>query len=174
MKSINGFVSLNSIYSWIYSEYKCTPDNIDQSICVDNVLRLFAEKHFIGEITVVLICAYDLLIILLIIRCRRHSKCFRNLFDSFCFYKMKAVIIFLRWGRSAPPCPSGLGCTPDPAFPQWHQVPIGLTSQYTKLKTNLNIILVNICNLKVTDTFLPYFVSPNKCNISNNTHFCIA
>ena len=33
------------------------------------------------------------------------------------------------------------------------------------------IILVNIRILEVTDTFLPFFVSPNKCNNSKNRTF---
>ena len=41
-------------------------------------------------------------------------------------------------------------CAPEPAFLQWHQVPNGLRSQYTKLQTNKKII----CILEVTDKFL--------------------
>ena len=64
------------------------------------------------------------------------------------------------------PYPPGWGCTPDPAYLQWHRVPNRLTSQYTKLKTNQGIILVNISILEVTDTSLLFFVSPTKFNIS--------
>ena len=47
-------------------------------------------------------------------------------------------------GASLPYTPHGWGCAPDPAFLQWNKVPNGLKSQYTKLKTNQAIILVNI------------------------------
>ena len=55
------------------------------------------------------------------IRCRGHSKYVRSLFERFCFYKMKAVINFLRWGAPPPPYPPGLGCAPDPTFLRWHR-----------------------------------------------------
>ena len=55
--------------------------------------------------------------------------------------------VYLRWEGSAPP---------DPAFLQWPRAPNGLTTHYTKLKTNQEIILVNICILEITDTFLPF------------------
>jgi len=74
-------------------------------------------------------------------------------------------MIFLRWDGGASPYPSGWGCTTDPAFIQLHPVPNGIPSQYTKLKTNQALILVNISILEVTDTFLPFFVSPTECNI---------
>ena len=38
-------------------------------------------------------------------KCRGHSNYVRSLFDSFGFYKMKAVIMFLRCGGSAPRAP---------------------------------------------------------------------
>ena len=56
-----------------------------------------------------------------------YSKYVRSLFDMSYFYEIKAIINFLRWGGSAPP---------DPAFLQCHREPNGLTSEYTKLKTN--------------------------------------
>ena len=79
-------------------------------------------------------------------------------------YKMKAVINFLRWG-APPPMPPWMGNAPGPAFLQWHRVPNVLTSQYTKLETNQEIILLNICIFEVTDIILSFFVSPNKYNI---------
>ena len=69
-------------------------------------------------------------------RCKGHSKYVRSLFDSSYFYKKKAVIIFLRWGVSAHPYPPGWGCSPDPAFLEWHWVPNGIKTKYTKLKIN--------------------------------------
>ena len=57
----------------------------------------------------------------LLTRCRGHSKYVRSFLDRSYFYKMKAVINFLRWGGSAPPYPPGWGCAPDPAFLQWHR-----------------------------------------------------
>ena len=47
----------------------------------------------------------------------------------------------------------GWGSTPDPVFLKWHRVPNGLESQYTKLRANQSIILVNICILEVTHVF---------------------
>ena len=55
------------------------------------------------------------------------SKYVRSSFDSSCFCKMKAGINFLRWERG-----EGWASPPDPAFPQRHEVPNGLKSQYTK------------------------------------------
>ena len=49
-------------------------------------------------------------------------------------------------------------------------LPNGLMSQYTKIKHNFSEPL----RLKVTDTFFPFFVSPNKCIISKDRHFCTA
>ena len=63
-----------------------------------------------------------------------------------------------------PPCPPGWGCIPETAFLQRHGVPNRLTNQYTKLKTNQAIVLVKISILDMTDTFLPFFVGPTKCN----------
>ena len=69
------------------------------------------------------------------------------------------------------PCPLGWDSTPDPVLPQC-QVPNGLTSQYTKLKTNQGIILVNISIFEVTDTFLSFFKSKtgNKIEIMKPVH----
>ena len=62
-------------------------------------------------------------------RCRGHSKYVWSLLDSSCFYKMKAVINFLRWGLR-PPMPNRLGL----AILQWNRELNGLTIQYTNLK----------------------------------------
>ena len=47
------------------------------------------------------------------------------------------------------PAPTAPGCgsASDPVFLHWHQVPIGLTNQYTKINTNKTITLVNIAIL---------------------------
>ena len=45
-------------------------------------------------------------------RCRGHSKYVRSLFDRSYFYKMKAVINFLRWGGSAHPHTPLAGAAP--------------------------------------------------------------
>ena len=70
---------------------------------------------------------------------------------------MKAVIIFLRWGGSAPP---------DSAFLQGHRVPDGLISQYTKLQTNQEIILVSICILEVARNIFTIFCKSYKYTIT--------
>ena len=51
-------------------------------------------------------------------RCRGHSKCVRSLFHRSYFYKMNAVINFLRLGLCPHPIPRRLGCAPDRAFLQ--------------------------------------------------------
>ena len=73
--------------------------------------------------------------------------------------KYRSRYICFRWGGSAPH-PSGWSSASDPVFPQWHQVPIGLTNQYTKLNTNRAIALVNITILVWTNTFLLFLLSP--------------
>ena len=78
-------------------------------------------------------------------RCQGYSNYVRRLLYSSCFYKMKEA---LRLGGSAPPDPPGWGWAADPAFPQWHKLLDALISQYTKLKTNREVILVNICILE--------------------------
>ena len=57
----------------------------------------------------------------------RAFKICPELIDRSCFYRMKAVINFLRLGDGAPPYPPGWGCAPDPAFLQWHRELNGLT-----------------------------------------------
>ena len=85
------------------------------------------------------------------------------------FYKMKAVIHFLRWGGSAPTYPPGWGCAPDPSFLQCHRELNRLTSHHTILKTSQDIILVNIFTLETH--FLSFFVNPYKYIISKNSNF---
>ena len=73
------------------------------------------------------------------------------------------------------PAPLGLELCPSPMFPQWHQVPIGLTNQYTKLNTNRAIVLVNISILVWTDTFLLFLLSPkNKLKSKLSKQFTVS
>ena len=51
------------------------------------------------------------------------------------------------------------GCGLDLAFLHWHQVFMGLKSQYTQMKTNQDITLVKMCICEVTDKFLLFFKS---------------
>ena len=115
-------IKCESLYSFFFSLYYWWQIYICHCLLASHwkilLIVVMPYVSFSSKCAMILYHQWDLFHLFLLswyslTRCQGHSKYGRSLFNSF-FYKMKAVINFLRWAGLSSPVPLCLGLRPRP------------------------------------------------------------